>query len=80
MDWMKGFSLGAVVCINDSFMHMVRNMGIFKPEDIADGPVLRCEHQGRDIFIMIIEGAAHDPRILDHVGNRDSVYALFFQQ
>lgn len=31
MDWLKGFSIGATVCINDSLMHMVRNMGIFKP-------------------------------------------------
>lgn len=31
MDWMKGFSLGATVCINDSFMHMVRNISIFNP-------------------------------------------------
>lgn len=32
MDWLKGFSLGATICINDSLMHMVRNMSIFKPE------------------------------------------------
>ena len=32
MDWLKGFSLGATVCINDSLMHMVRNMSIFKPD------------------------------------------------
>ena len=31
MDWLKGFSLGATVCINDSLMHMIKNMGIFKP-------------------------------------------------
>ena len=40
MDWMKGFSLGAVVCINDSFMHMVRNMGIFKPEVMLMVPLM----------------------------------------
>ena len=32
MDWLKGFSLGATLCINDSLLHMVRNMSIFKPE------------------------------------------------
>lgn len=31
MDWLKGFSLGATICINDSLLHMVRNMSIFKP-------------------------------------------------
>lgn len=40
MDWLKGFSLGATVCINDSLMHMVRNMGIFKPEIILMVPLM----------------------------------------
>ena len=40
MDWLKGFSLGATVCINDSFMHMVRNMGIFKPEVMLMVPLM----------------------------------------
>ncbi len=40
MDWLKGFSLGAVVCINDSFMHMIRNMGIYKPEIMLMVPLM----------------------------------------
>ena len=40
MDWLKGFSLGAVVCINDSLMHIVRNMGIFKPNVILMVPLM----------------------------------------
>lgn len=40
MDWLKGFSLGAVVCINDSFMHMARNMGIFKPDVVLMVPLM----------------------------------------
>lgn len=40
MDWLKGFSLGATVCINDSFLHMVRNMSIFKPEIILMVPMM----------------------------------------
>ena len=40
MDWLKGFSLGAAVCINDSFMHMVRNMGIFKPNVMLMVPLM----------------------------------------
>ena len=40
MDWLKGFSLGAVVCINDSFMHMIRNMGIFKPDVMLMVPLM----------------------------------------
>ena len=40
MDWLKGFSLGAVICINDNFMHMVRNMGIYKPEVMLMVPLM----------------------------------------
>lgn len=40
MDWLKGFSLGAVLCINDSFMHMVRNMHIFKPSVMLMVPLM----------------------------------------
>lgn len=40
MDWLKGFSLGASVAINDSFMHMIRNMGIFKPEVMLMVPMM----------------------------------------
>ncbi len=40
MDWLKGFSLGAILCINDSFMHMVRNMSIFKPRVILMVPLM----------------------------------------
>lgn len=40
MDWLKGFSLGATVCINDSLMHMVRNMSIFRPKVILMVPLM----------------------------------------
>ena len=40
MDWLKGFSLGAVVCISDNLMHMVRNMGIYRPEIILMVPLM----------------------------------------
>ncbi len=40
MDYLKTMSLGAVICINDSFMHMVRNMGIFKPEVMLMVPLM----------------------------------------
>jgi long-chain acyl-CoA synthetase len=40
MDWLKGFSLGATVCINDSLLHIVRNMGIFKPYVILMVPMM----------------------------------------
>lgn len=40
MDWLKGFSLGTTICINDSLLHMVRNMGIFKPQVMLMVPMM----------------------------------------
>lgn len=40
MDWLKGFSLGATVCINDSLLHMIKNMGVFKPAVILMVPLM----------------------------------------
>ncbi len=40
MDWLKGFSLGAIICINDSYMHMVRNMGIYHPQVMLMVPLM----------------------------------------
>lgn len=40
MDWLKGFSLGTTVCINDSLLHMVRNMSIFKPDVMLMVPLM----------------------------------------
>ncbi|WP_092324765.1 AMP-binding protein [Butyrivibrio sp. YAB3001] len=40
MDYLKTMSLGAVICINDSFIHMVRNMGIFKPQVMLMVPLM----------------------------------------
>ncbi|MBO6149030.1 MAG: AMP-binding protein [Lachnospiraceae bacterium] len=40
MDWLQGFWMGAVICINDSYMHMVRNMGLFKPDVMLMVPLM----------------------------------------
>lgn len=40
MDWLQGFWLGAIICINDSFLHMVRNMSIFKPDVMLMVPLM----------------------------------------
>ena len=55
MDWLKGFSLGSVLCINDSFIHMVRNMSIFKPDVMLMVPMM--------IEILYKRLAAADPSI-----------------
>lgn len=40
MDWLKGFSLGTTICINDSLLHMVKNMGVFKPDVMLMVPMM----------------------------------------
>ncbi|MDO5538630.1 MAG: AMP-binding protein [Eubacteriales bacterium] len=40
MDWLKGFSLGTTVCINDSLLHMVKNMSVFQPEVMLMVPLM----------------------------------------
>ena len=40
MDWLRGLARGAVICVNDSLMHMVRNMGIFKPHAMLMVPLM----------------------------------------
>jgi long-chain acyl-CoA synthetase len=40
MDWLQGFMLGAVICINDSLLRMVKNMGVFKPDVMLMVPLM----------------------------------------
>jgi long-chain acyl-CoA synthetase len=40
MDWLKGFSLGTTICINDSLLHMVKNMSVFKPDVMLMVPMM----------------------------------------
>lgn len=40
MDWLMGFSKGATLCINDTLMHMIRNIGIFKPNIMLMVPLM----------------------------------------
>lgn len=44
MDVLKGVSLGAVICINDSLMRVAKNIKLFKPEMILDGPADDRDH------------------------------------
>ena len=37
MDILKGTSLGAVICINDSLIRVAKNIKLFKPEMILIG-------------------------------------------
>ena len=40
MDWLNGFWMGAVLCINDSLFHMIRNMSIYQPDVMLMVPLM----------------------------------------
>lgn len=40
MDWLNGFWMGSVICINDSLLHMIRNMSIFNPDVMLMVPLM----------------------------------------
>ena len=40
MDWLNGFWMGSVLCINDNLMHMIRNIGIFQPDVMLMVPLM----------------------------------------
>ena len=40
MDWLKGFSLGATIYINDTLLHMLRNIGIVQPQILLMVPLM----------------------------------------
>ena len=40
MDFLKGFSTGAVVCINDSLIRMVKNFKLFRPNVVLMVPLM----------------------------------------
>ena len=40
MDWLMGFNKGATLCINDSLLHMIRNIGRFRPDIMLMVPLM----------------------------------------
>ena len=40
MDWLQGFQMGAVLCINDSLLHIVKNLSVFKPHVMLMVPLM----------------------------------------
>ena len=40
MDWLNGFWMGSVICINDNLMHMIRNIGIYQPDVMLMVPLM----------------------------------------
>ena len=40
MDWLMGFNKGATLCINDSLLHMIRNIGKFQPDIMLMVPLM----------------------------------------
>ncbi len=40
MDWLNGFWMGSVLCINDNLRHMIRNMSIYNPDVMLMVPLM----------------------------------------
>ncbi len=40
MDWLNGFWMGSVLCINDNLLHMIRNISIFNPDVMLMVPLM----------------------------------------
>ena len=40
MDWLKGFSKNATLCINDSLMHIMKNIKLFRPRIMLMVPLM----------------------------------------
>ena len=61
MDILKGTSLGAVICINDSLMRVAKNIKLFKPEMILMVPLMI-----ETMAHTICSGGAYlDPKYID---------------
>lgn len=55
MDILKGISLGSVICINDSLLHVAKNIKLFKPDMILMVPLMI------ESFAKKLEGVADLP-------------------
>ena len=40
MDWLNGFWMGSVLCINDNLRHMIRNISIYNPDVMLMVPLM----------------------------------------
>ena len=69
MDWLNGFWMGSVLCINDSLMHMVRNMTIFEPDVMLMVPLMletiykRVKALGADVPAEILAKKVFGPKL-----------------
>ena len=69
MDWLNGFWMGAIICINDSLMHMIRNISIFNPDVMLMVPLMletiykRLRSLGSDIPPEIISKKVFGERL-----------------
>ena len=69
MDWLNGFWMGSVLCINDNLMHMIRNIGIFRPDVMLMVPLMletiykRLKSLGTDVPPKALAQKVFGPRL-----------------
>ncbi len=62
MDWLNGFWMGSVLCINDNLRHMIRNIGIYQPDVMLMVPLMletiykRLKSFGAEVPPQILAG------------------------
>lgn len=69
MDWLNGFWMGSVLCINDNLRHMIRNIGIYQPDVMLMVPLMletiykRLKSLGTDIPPKALAQKVFGPRL-----------------
>ena len=69
MDWLNGFWMGSVLCINDNLRHMIRNISIYNPDVMLMVPLMletiykRLKSLGDDVPPEVIAQKVFGPKL-----------------
>lgn len=69
MDWLNGFWMGSVLCINDNLRHMIRNIGIYNPDVMLMVPLMletiykRLKSLGNDVPPEVLAKKVFGPNL-----------------
>ena len=69
MDWLNGFWMGSVLCINDNLRHMIRNISIYNPDVMLMVPLMletiykRLKSLGSDVPPEAIAQKVFGPKL-----------------
>lgn len=69
MDWLNGFWMGSVLCINDNLRHMIRNISIYNPDVMLMVPLMletiykRLKSFGNDVPPEVLAQKVFGPKL-----------------